>query len=277
MTDRNRSTTRALQHQERQVVGPGRIALRSVRSAPRRAAVRHLEVDGARLIDTGIDCDTCFLTLSGGGSTSEAVLRGLHDRLAEGLDHLDPVVLDVVEAVLPAGAHSALLLEIEPRGPTPLFSRDPRDPQTEEYMVESPVLGYGTGSPFQAPWRRHDLAYEDLYARGLATTPPFTTPVAVREAVVPLVDLGQLDPGTVQTYRDELAGGSPCTAVAWSVLESAADDEVALVHYLLDGHHKMHAAASGGHPIRLLSLLSHTAGMRPAAEARLVAQALARA
>ncbi len=35
----------------------------------------------------------------------------------------------------------------------------------------------------------------------------------------------------------------------------------ALMHFLLDGHHKLEAAAKAGRPLRLLSLLSVDAGL----------------
>ena len=40
-----------------------------------------------------------------------------------------------------------------------------------------------------------------------------------------------------------------------------------LTHFLLDGHHKMQAAAETGRPLRLLSLLSVDAGLASAEQA----------
>lgn len=65
---------------------------------------------------------------------------------------------------------------------------------------------------------------------------------------------------------DYLAGerGDTGTAVAYSifdVLQPAVDEgedyyeHWGLTHFLLDGHHKLEAAARGGRPIRLLSLV----------------------
>jgi hypothetical protein len=39
-----------------------------------------------------------------------------------------------------------------------------------------------------------------------------------------------------------------------------------LTHFLLDGHHKMHAAAESGRPVQLLSLLSLDGSLATAAE-----------
>jgi hypothetical protein len=58
--------------------------------------------------------------------------------------------------------------------------------------------------------------------------------------------------------------GEPGTAVAYSLLDALqpamgeADDYYehwVLTHFLLDGHHKIEAAARDGRPVRLLSLL----------------------
>ncbi|MEU9082035.1 hypothetical protein [Streptomyces sp. NPDC048357] len=59
--------------------------------------------------------------------------------------------------------------------------------------------------------------------------------------------------------------GTVPTAVAVSTLDvcqsplGLADDPAAhwgLTHFLLDGHHKLEAAAAAGRPVRLLSLLT---------------------
>jgi hypothetical protein len=233
--------------------------------------VRRLTVDGRPLIDLGVDCDTCYLTMDVLGSTSRSVLDDVRDRLVRGLDELDPAVLDAVGSALPAGDYTALLLEVRPSGPSVVFAGEPG---TEEQEVGSPVRGYPVGAPFPAPWRLHDPAYEYYYARGLASAPPRTTPVVVREVLVPLVDSATLDPEVVRAHAARLAGGTRSVAVAWSVLERVDDDEIAWVHYLLDGHHKVHAAAIGAGPVGLLSLLSCTAGTVPEERARQLLRSL---
>lgn len=75
----------------------------------------------------------------------------------------------------------------------------------------------------------------------------------------------------VAGHADRLAGSATPTAVAVSVLDVTqpidADDSSdyyahwALVHFLLDGHHKMQAAAELGQPLQLLSLLSTKASL----------------
>ena len=90
------------------------------------------------------------------------------------------------------------------------------------------------------------------------------------EFVVPMVPPSWNEPDRVTAYTDELTGGATPTAVAVSILdvcvpaiEQGPDyySHWALTHFLLDGHHKMQAAAETGRPVRLLSLLAVGAGL----------------
>ncbi|MEI5007391.1 hypothetical protein RB196_08570 [Streptomyces sp. PmtA] len=69
----------------------------------------------------------------------------------------------------------------------------------------------------------------------------------------------------VEDYVELMGRGTVPTAVAVSTLDVCepaigmpADHyrHWGLTHFLLDGHHKMEAAATAGRPVRLLSLLS---------------------
>ena len=95
----------------------------------------------------------------------------------------------------------------------------------------------------------------------------FETPVRkdrhLYEFVVPMVPPTWNDHDTVADYlRGD--GVESATAVAYSLLDvlQPAMDEAedyyehwVLTHFLLDGHHKIEAAATAGRPIRLLSLV----------------------
>jgi hypothetical protein len=74
----------------------------------------------------------------------------------------------------------------------------------------------------------------------------------------------------VKTYAANLARGATPTAIAVSILDvcAPADEQGpdyythwALTHFLLDGHHKMQAAAETARPVHLLSLLAIGAGL----------------
>lgn len=87
------------------------------------------------------------------------------------------------------------------------------------------------------------------------------------EFVVPMVPPAWNESARVAEYEQLLASSSTPTAVAVSLLDIAAPANTSrdttdyfehwgLVHFLLDGHHKVEAAARTARPIRLLSLLA---------------------
>jgi hypothetical protein len=86
------------------------------------------------------------------------------------------------------------------------------------------------------------------------------------EFVVPMVPATWNAPDTVADYEGRLAEGEIPTAVALAVLD-VAEPAVSspllthqrhwgLMHFLLDGHHKLQAGALTGRPVRLLSFLT---------------------
>lgn len=83
------------------------------------------------------------------------------------------------------------------------------------------------------------------------------------EFVVPMVPPSWNDNERVADYTNA-AGATPSTAVAYSLLdviqpamERGEDyyEHWVFSHFLLDGHHKVEAAAAAGRPVRLLSLV----------------------
>ncbi|MFG3363957.1 hypothetical protein ACGF0K_03090 [Streptomyces sp. NPDC048156] len=85
------------------------------------------------------------------------------------------------------------------------------------------------------------------------------------EFVVPMVPPTWNDRERVAEYAEQMERGTMPTAVAVSTLDvcrPALDRSTdyythwGLTHFLLDGHHKLEAAASVGRPVQLLSLLA---------------------
>lgn len=90
------------------------------------------------------------------------------------------------------------------------------------------------------------------------------------EFVVPMVPPTWNTRDRVEEYVELMGGGTVPTAVAVSTLDvcepavgQPADHyrHWGLTHFLLDGHHKLEAAATAGHPVRLLSLLALGEGL----------------
>lgn len=158
--------------------------------------------------------------------------------------------------MLPRGEYLATLETVRPRLVTPggaddYFSGEqvalwgvnafwglPHDPRTEYYRSRSASLGGGA---------------------------------ALFEFIVPMFPHGWLDDAQVASYEARPPADPPPTALAISVLDVkqpavlAADPEIdahwCLAHYLLDGHHKVCAAARTGRPVGLLWFLALERGV----------------
>ena len=105
------------------------------------------------------------------------------------------------------------------------------------------------------------------------------------EFVVPMVPPSWNEPARVTELAEKLARSSGPTAVAVSTLDvsqpanQAGPDFYAhwgLTHFLLDGHHKLQAAAQIGRPLQLLSLLSVDASLATPEQVQSVPELLTR-
>jgi hypothetical protein len=197
-------------------------------------------------------CWTCpFLFQRLEGSNSTLSLDELQDRLTEGLTGLDDEVIAKFAQLLPKGTYRPLLLRVEPRliepgAPGDYFSEEvvatwsddpPDNPRTPYYRTFETAIGPD----------------DHLY-----------------EFIVPMVPPRRNDPDRVREWAQLLARSSRPTAVAVSILDAHSGDGSAfcdpeapsnymhwcLTHFLLDGHHKLEAAALEQRPIQLLTLLS---------------------
>ncbi|GAB4057482.1 hypothetical protein [Catellatospora paridis] len=201
-------------------------------------------------------CGTCaFLFERLEGANETCSIPDLEQRLTDGLQHIDQEVMTRFGDLLPRGDFLPLLLTIEPRLVHPCRPGD--------YFAEEQVAVWGLNGFWGLPENPRTPYYRTFDTRIDDGTHLF-------EFVVPMVPPSWNDPDRVAAHARELAGPSGMTAVAVSILdvcEPAGDitgDHAAhwaLTHFLLDGHHKMQAAAETGRPLRLLSLLSVDASL----------------
>ena len=224
------------------------------------AGRRLLTVDDVPAFELSFWCGTCqflFERLQGATTTFSP---NDTDRLTTGPGGLDDEVISRFGSLLPEGQYRPLLLQVEPRLIHPSKSGD--------YFAEEQVATWGLESFWGLP----------AYPR----TPHYRTyetavdaDAHLYEFVVPMVPPSWNVRDRVAAYAAELAGGATPTAVAVSILdvctpavERGADcyTHWALTHFLLDGHHKMQAAAETGRSVRLLSLLAADAGLAEAAQ-----------
>lgn len=171
----------------------------------------------------------------------------VNERLNLGLTHIDDVTLRAYGQVLPQSTYTVLLLEIQPRLVEPGTSSD--------YFTHEQVVTWGLddsgaandpGTPYYRTFETRLGTERHLY-----------------EFVVPMVPPTWNDTERVTAYAEPSSteGG---TAVAYSlldVLQPAMNEgqdyyeHWVLTHFLLDGHHKVEAAARSERSVRLLAIV----------------------
>ena len=207
-------------------------------------------------------CGTCpvlFQRLD--GATSTLSIAELEDRLRRGLSGIDSNVLAAFARLLPAAAYLPMLLQVTPRLVTPAAAGD--------YFAHEQVATWGLDSFWGLPEYPRTPYYRTFET-------PVTASSHLYEFVVPMVPPTWNDPARVQQYSHALTGGSLPAAVAVSTLDisqpaldhNSSDyyQHWALSHFLLDGHHKLEAAAVTGRPLQLLALVAIGASLAKEAD-----------
>ena len=198
-------------------------------------------------------CGTCqvlFKRLDGANETLSQV--EVEPQLTAGLSHVDDAVVETFGGLLPAGRYVPMLLSIQPRLILPARPGD--------YFSEEQIATWGV-DPF---WGLPEYPQTPYYRTWQA---PVDDERHLFEFVVPMVPPSWNDRTRVKEYEQLLAASSTPTAVAVTLLDIAAPAVAAadatdyfehwgLMHFLLDGHHKVQAAARTGRSVRLLSLLA---------------------
>jgi len=228
------------------------------------AGRRILWIDGKAAFELTFWCGTCpvlFQRLE--GATRTLSVAALEDRLSRGLSGIDSDVLAAFAGLLPAAAYMPMLLRVTPRLVTPVAEDD--------YFAHEQVATWGMDSFWGLPENPRTPYYRT-----------FETPVSASahlyEFVVPMVPPTWNDRARVQRHAQALETGSLPAAVAVSTLDisqpAMADDgsdyyaHWALTHFLLDGHHKLEAAAATRRPLQLLALIAADASLAGEADIR---------
>lgn len=223
---------------------------------------RFITLDGEQLFHIGNICGTCaffFHQLKYDIKSSYTVDR-LKDCLNDGVTSLDNSLLDGLSELLPVtesegniyGEYEALLLEITP------------------YITHFNDVGDYFKEDQSKLWYYGEEDLEDkigqAYYRGEDTD--ISERSKLFEFFIPLYQPEQLNVDRVDYYRQQIRHGLKPTAIALSVIdtkESMMYDEEpedgitehwSFASYMLDGHHKMYAAALEHKPITLISFIT---------------------
>lgn len=214
---------------------------------------RYLTIGGNRAYDTGNTCETCaFLFERLAGANRSVSVRAIREELTAGLTGIDQRLLSEVELVLAPGDYTASLITVAPREVVPGGADD--------YFVHEQIDLWGV----PAFW---DLPHDPRIAYYRTQPQPMSESEMLYEFLVPMYPSGWLDAATEAGYRTRIAHGERPTALALSVLDvlqpanwkgnPTVTKHWCLTHFLLDGHHKTHAASATGQPLTLLSLLAN--------------------
>ena len=221
---------------------------------------RYLLLDGKRAYSLGFaGCQTCsFLFERLGGANQALQVDATAEALREGVDSLDDSVVSLVGLGLPEGEYGVVLAE------APVVQVKPG--ATNDYFTnEQPAL-WGEDNFWCLP---HDPRVS--YFR--AGDKDIGEGRRLFNFVVPMFPTKWLRMATVAEYAESLRTKASGTAVSVAVLDirSPADwtgeqtpdpvEHWCLTHFLLDGHHKLNAAAEAGKPLRLLTFIATSLGV----------------
>lgn len=221
---------------------------------------RYLAVRGETPFELGNICRTCqfwFRRLSPEAAPID--VESVNVRLEEGLATLDEETVSAFARLLPEGDYRIALLELVPQRVRPGGASDYfRNEQAAAWddLQEQDVIDPGTD--YYRPAGRSAVAVGER--GGLSF-----------EFLVPLQRPDGLDEARIGFFEERLAGGRTPTAVSVGMLDlkqhwDSATAHWCLAHFLLDGHHKVEAAARSGRPLTLLSFIACDAGLSSADE-----------
>lgn len=215
---------------------------------------RYLRLHDHPLYELSPTCETCpplFRQLAEVQSPERLSSAEFKERLAIGLGALDEDILRVMSGVLPPGEYLPLLLRLWPTRVLPGEAGD--------YFADERAASFELDGIDDQP--------SGPYYRG--TSRQWSDHVQLFEFILPLASSASLNPARVIHYQALIHDGLAPTALALSILDGSvgeiSDHQVAplhwsLGHFLLDGHHKIRAAAELGGPLNLLCVLSTSMG-----------------
>lgn len=234
----------------------------------------HLLVAGERVFEFGCPCGTCGIVFRKVGASAHQVSDSEAFRLLGKLDFVptDEVLRRLARVLQPGSYHPAILegtvMLIEPGAPNDYFASD----VVRLSGLEPP--DYNRASSPRSPYYRFGSDF-DLDRTGRTTGPHKALVTAV---IMPLHDPSRLSRERVDYWLRQGDSGTPLTALAVAVIDnqqpamSPADEsypyeeQFLFTNCLLDGHHRVQAAAESGRAVRILSLLARESSLVGRAE-----------
>lgn len=221
--------------------------------------MHYLTIDGARAYHLGGSCQTCgFLFARLDGANQRVEIHGTVAKLRESVHSLDEDVVSVIGRGLPEDDYSVMLASGCVTQVTPGNAHD--------YFTGEQTALWGEDNFWCLP---HDPRI--AYCR--AGDQDMGAGRRLFHFIVPMFPSGWLKMGALGEYVKSLTEKASGTAVSIATLEVRAPAECytepppdpsehwCLTHYLLDGHHKLHAAEQRGKAVSLLSFVTWSESM----------------
>lgn len=216
---------------------------------------RFISINGVPAYEIGNTCNTCFFYFEKiAGLNQQRQHHEVVESLNSGLAELTESAVAPLSKLIPSGSYHPILIRIFPRFVSPGTEGD-------YFANERKNL-----------WMTWDYTFspETIYYRG--TDQVIRAEEKLFEFFIPLYSQSQLDSERVAFYEQQINAGSVPTALALSVLDVKGpawiDEPVpeitahwCLAHYIIDGNHKLYAAAKLGKSLTLLSFFALDEGI----------------
>jgi hypothetical protein len=213
---------------------------------------RYLTVNGKHAYNLGNICDTCaFFFERMEGATAGIDVGALSSQLEVGVEGLDMGFVSSLANMMPDGRYQALLLTTVPQ--------IVKLGEQGDYFIDEQQQNWGLDGFWGLP-DSPKVPYYRGESRRLRQSSQFF------EFLIPMFPRNWLDERRLEHYQALISKGQTPTAVAVSVLDIKApaeggEEHWCLAHYILDGHHKLEAAARANKPLTLVSFLALEQGV----------------
>ncbi|WP_156390773.1 hypothetical protein [Caulobacter sp. Root487D2Y] len=222
---------------------------------------RYLTIDGKSAYNLGNICGTCaFLFERMDGANRAVSVESLVENLSKGVNDLDDALIKTLAELMPVSRYEVCLFSFTPQLVTPGSSGD--------YFAVEQVENQGGVDGFWGLPHHPKVPYYRPVER-LEGEIPSGDGAKIFDFLIPMFPETWLNDGRVEHYLSVLESDRQPTAVAISVLDvkGPADggaDHWCMAHYILDGHHKIAAAARAGKPVSLIAFIAVDHGISSA-------------
>ena len=216
---------------------------------------RFLTIDGLDAFHIGNSCDTCAFFFERMQGTNYGLgIEDLSAQLSHGLTNLDADLVDTLAQLMPKSDYIVGLFRLKPqlvrlRSNEDYFATDMVDYEDEIWEIGPPDPHHPRTSYYRVDGRYNNVVqFKQENVRAF-------------DFIIPIEPLESLNQTRIEFYEQAIADGIEPTVVSLSVLDVKGKrpgelHHQCLAHYLIDGHHKLAAAARRGKFLTLIAFIT---------------------